>query len=205
VRQASAPRKAQVNAVLGGMRYAAILLVCVLAIPALGEENSCDHILDLAVEAALDDPKAQYNLAVEHWRGECVPKDLSKSRVLWRNTLSDESPESYNNLGFLLYYGYGGDEDHKEAIRLWKQGIEYGSLESMIHLANANLDGAFLKRNAREALVLATAGLQCARQLSSQPHVEMALETLSSVDKKPKKGEVDRISALAKRCSRDAP
>ena len=185
------------------MEYLLVLIIYLVSFPTHAESGECDHILELAIDAALDDQTAQYNLAVEHWRGECVPKDLSKSRILWRASLSPNSPSSYNNLGYLLYYGFGGPEDHEEAVSLWEQGVKYGSLESLIHLAHAYLDEVFLDYDASEALVLASAALECANRTSSQDHKEMAEEALSKISSVPNAEQQQRISTLADACEQN--
>lgn len=174
----------------------AIASSCVYA-----EEDPCADLLDTAINAALNDPYAQYNLAVAHWLGECVEQDLSISRVLWRAALNPDLPEAYNNLGFLLYHGHGGEIDRQGAVELWRRGIEVGSLEAQIHLASARLDRQHLAYDEKRAYALASAALQCAERADSQSHVAMASEVLERIGRSFEGSAREEVARLVEKCS----
>jgi len=101
----------------------------------------------LAIAAALDDPVAQYNLAVELYRGECVERDLAKAAALWRLAAEAGNVSAHNNLGFLLFRGEGVAQDEAEGLRLWRHAAERGHAESQAHLAWAYLEGRAVPRD----------------------------------------------------------
>ena len=180
------------------------LISCFLLLPSatfVYADDDCTGIVDLAISAAIGDPAAQYNLAVEHWRGQCVDKDLSISRILWKKAASSGLADAYNNYGYLLYYGEGGETDHEGGIEAWKQGTDLGSSEAMIHLANANLDERHLRVNSRRAKILASAAKECAMLEESETHVEMADEVLAKTGTKLKKLDRSEVKLLVLACS----
>lgn len=121
----------------------------------------CD-IQALAIDAALGDADAQYNLAVEFHKGEKVPQDLAKSAALWKLAGKGGVVSAYNNLGHLTYYGRGIKQNYAEGIRLWRLAATQGHPESMVHLAYAHSHGKYLKIDYVEAHAWAAAGKQAA-------------------------------------------
>src|SRR5688572_29468011 len=113
--------------------------------PASRKSSSNCEVQELAIEAALGDKTAQYNLAVAFFTGERVPRDYSKSAVLWRLAVKDGNLGAHNNLGYLMYYGQGTKQDYAEGVRLWRVAAERGMPESQIHLGFAYYDERFLK------------------------------------------------------------
>ncbi|HEX8772935.1 MAG TPA: hypothetical protein VF735_04970 [Pyrinomonadaceae bacterium] len=113
----------------------------------------------LAVEAALGDTDAQYNLGVEFYRGDHFPRDYAKAATMWGKASTAGSVEAANNLGFLKYYGRPGvARDYSEGISLWRFAAERGFAESQVHLGQAFSDGRFLKQDFVEAYAWAMAG-----------------------------------------------
>ena len=146
--------------------------------------QNCD-LQALAIEAALGDPEAQYNLAVEFHQGEKVPQDLAKAADLWKMAAKGGVVSAYNNLGHLTYYGRGIKRNFAEGIRLWRIAAMKGHSESQVHLAFAYSDGKFLKKNYVEAFAWATAGKQIALR-NNHPDMkkavsEMAAEILAEI------------------------
>lgn len=118
---------------------------------------SCE-IQVLAIEAALGDADAQYNLAVAFHQGEKVPQDLAKSAALWKMAAKAGVVSAYNNLGHLTYYGRGIKQNYAEGIRLWRVAATKGHSESLVHLAFAYADAKFLKIDYVEAYALGRCG-----------------------------------------------
>src|SRR5439155_14590269 len=52
-----------------------------------------------------------------------------------------------NNLGYLLYYGKGGEADVHRAISLWTQAAQNGHRESQWHLGQAFESGKGVERS----------------------------------------------------------
>ena len=183
-----------------GTKILAILALMLASAPSYASED-CNHMLQLAIDAAVGEPTAQYNLAVEHWRGECVEKDLSISRNLWEKAADAGMADAYNNYGYLLYYGLGGEPNLKGAVRSWRRGRDLGSYEAMIHLAQAHLDGLHLRKNANKAKILATAAKECASLDGSETHIDMAEELLTETGDQFSAREKREVTELVALCT----
>ncbi len=135
-----------------------IMFFCISIAHAQESPNNCP-LQDLAVEAALGNELALYNLGVEFFRGVKLPRDYAKAADLWRRSSDAGNVGASNNLGFLKYYGRPGvEQDYTEALRLWRSAAERGYAESQVHLGQAYSDGRFLKLDLIEAYAWAKAG-----------------------------------------------
>ena len=145
----------------------AIFLVIfpVLAHGQSANPNKCT-VQDLAIDAALGNHDAQYDLGVFFFRGEDVPQDFSKAAIMWRLAANAGMVEANNNLGFLTYYGKGVKQDYAEGIRLWRKAAEAGFAESQVHLAEANNDERYLIQDLVEAYAWAKAGKHFAEKMT---------------------------------------
>lgn len=141
-----------------------VLLLCLCSYGQKTVKSKC-AIQDLAIEAALGDAEAQYNLAVEFFRGVEVTQDYSKSAILWKQASDSGVIMAFNNLGYLTYYGKGVTRDFAEGVRLWRIAAEKGVAESQIHLAIAYSDGKHLKQDYVETYVWASVGKHFAAQI----------------------------------------
>jgi TPR repeat protein len=173
--------------ILKSLLFLALWMVMSGGVPSFAQDrpSRCNQVQDLAVEAALGDATAQYNLAVEFFKGESVPMDLAKSAMLWRLAVQSGNIKAHNNLGYLTYYGKGTKQDYVEAIRLWRIAAARGFAESQIHLAAAYYDGKYLRRNLVEAYAWAAAGRSNATTIEiealRQSIVEMADDSLKEL------------------------
>ncbi|HXI47976.1 MAG TPA: hypothetical protein VNH39_05245 [Steroidobacteraceae bacterium] len=68
-----------------------------------------------------------------------------------------------NNLGYLLYNGYGVDRDTDRAVKLWRVASEAGESESQWHLGRAYETGIGVERSLSKAY----AWYQCAIETAS--------------------------------------
>lgn len=145
----------------------AIILVIapVLAYGQAASQNKC-IVQDLAIDAALGNHEAQYDLGVFFFRGEDIPQDFSKAAIMWRLAANAGMIEAHNNLGFLTYYGKGVKQDYAEGIRLWRKAAEAGFPESQVHLAEANNDERYLIQDLVEAYAWAKAGKHFAAKMT---------------------------------------
>ncbi len=164
--------------------FAVLLSFIPVAAQAQTPPPSCE-IQTLAIEAALGNADAQYELAVAFHQGEKVPRDLAKSAALWKMAAKAGIVPAYNNLGHLNYYGRGIKQDYAEGVRLWRIAATQGFSESQVHLANAYVDGKFLKIDYVEGYAWAAAGKQAALQDTdpdtSKVISEMADGTLAKI------------------------
>lgn len=117
-------------------------------------------LLVLAVVAATATPtaradEADYDRGVEAYRA----RDYASARLYWSRAVADNAdPSAENNLGYLFYYGLGGDVDRPRGIGLWLHAAGAGHDEAQWHLGVAYAEGKGIARN----LVEAYAWLRCA-------------------------------------------
>jgi TPR repeat protein len=93
--------------------------------------------------AAPESPQTAYNRGVEAYR----VNDYAKARVHWTNASVAGDPSAENNLGYLLYYGLGGDADASRAVLLWEKAAYAGHPEAQWHLGHAFEDGTAVPRS----------------------------------------------------------
>jgi hypothetical protein len=105
-------------------------------------------LLTLSLNAcAQSDDVAEYNRGVAAFRA----KDYTAARLHWGKLIAKPYTEAHNNLGFLLYYGMGGEADPLRAVALWRTASELRNQESQWHLAQAYEEGKGTVRNVVEA------------------------------------------------------
>ena len=126
-------------------------------------ESKC-QLQELAINAALGDAEAQYDLGVEFHRGVNLTQDYNRAAAMWRLAGNGGIVAAFNNLGHLTYYGRGVKQDYAEGVRLWRIAAEKGLAESQVHLGTAYMDGRYLKRDYVEAYAWAKAGQHFAPQ-----------------------------------------
>ncbi|MBF6023423.1 tetratricopeptide repeat protein [Lysobacter niastensis] len=130
---------------------ASILLL--FSLSALADDR-CDGITELAVHAALDDPRSAYDLGVAFYTGRCtaIPKSYENAAKMWRRASDLGVIPAKNNLGYLLYTGLAGREDKAEAVRLWAEAAKVGFAKSQTHLGIAYFDGAGIGKDQARGL-----------------------------------------------------
>lgn len=177
-----------------------VLLLISTGVYGQSEQKPRCEIQELAIAAALGDPDAQYDLAVEFHKGEVVPQDLAKSAALWKMAAKSGIISAYNNLGHLTYYGRGIKQNFAEGLRLWRIAATNGHPESQVHLAYAYSHGKFLKPDLVESYVWATTGKYSAgldEDIEMGKSIaDMAMEVLDSVT--PKLSSAQRAKAEQK-------
>jgi TPR repeat protein len=116
--------------------------------------------------------ESNYNLGVEAWRA----KQFAIARAHWEATLSEGgSDEAFNNLGYLLYHGEGGNSDKSRAIALWRKGAALGVSEAQLHLANAYQEGGGVPKNLTRAYAWYLCSIQTATKHSKHEPVELKI------------------------------
>jgi len=179
------------------------LILLLLATTVQAQEVSPKCVLQqLAIDAAIGDPVAQYNLGVEFFRGADVPQDFAKAAILWRKASDAGDIGAANNLGFLKYYGRPGvEQDYSEGIRLWRLAAERGHAESQVHMGQAYSDGRFLKSDFIEAYAWAKTGKHYSSKLydtfDNPKIVELVARDAEKVlaEVSPKLSNVERAAA----------
>lgn len=115
------------------------------------------------VEALLHsrDTVAIYDAGVDAYRAA----QFDDARRLWSRTADLGGHEAESNLGFLLYYGYGGAADTGAALQYWQRAMAHLNAEAHHHVAQAIIDG-----NARLGSdIEAYSHLVAARLLAARP------------------------------------
>src|SRR6185295_9172862 len=123
---------------------AGFVLLFLAGIPVCGQakKEEC-RLQEMAIDAALGNSDAQYDLGVEFHRGVDLPQDFAKAAMMWRMASNAGVIEAHNNLGYLTYYGKGAKQDYAEGLRLWRLAAGRGFAESQVHIADAYSDGKF--------------------------------------------------------------
>ena len=91
--------------------------------------------------------ESSYNRGVAAYR----VKNYVAAREHWSKAADGGNPSALNNLGYLLYFGLGGEPDMDRALGLWKRAAVIGHSEAQWHLGNAFDDGKAVPENRVEA------------------------------------------------------
>ena len=84
-----------------------------------------------------------YNLGVAAYK----KKDYSVAATQWAKAVALDDTKAMNNLGFLLYNGYGVDKNVARSMELWRKAAATGESESQWHLGRAYETGVGAERN----------------------------------------------------------
>jgi len=119
--------------------------------------------------AGVTPKESEYNRGVQAYR----MKDYASARRHWAKAIVDEHERAAkNNLGYLLYYGLGGESDINRAILLWTEAAESGDRESQWHLGQASEDG----KGVEQSFIKAYAWYRCASTDSPPATDELDIE-----------------------------
>lgn len=92
-------------------------------------------------------PENSYNRGVGAFR----VKDYAAARGHWLKASEEGEVSALNNLGYLLFYGLGGELDQDRAVVLWKRAALMGHSEAQWHLGHAFELGEGIQRSDVEA------------------------------------------------------
>jgi TPR repeat protein len=104
-----------------------------------------------------------YNLGVAAYK----KRNYSEAAAQWTKAVASGNTEAMNNLGFLLYNGYGVDKDTDRAIKLWRVASEAGDSESQWHLGRAYETGIGVERSLSKAYAWYACAIQTASNNST--------------------------------------
>jgi TPR repeat protein len=113
----------------------------------------------LVVSCASVPAETPYNLGVAAYK----KRNYSEAAAQWTKSVARGDTEAMNNLGYLLYNGYGVDKDTDRAVMLWRVASEAGESESQWHLGRAYETGIGVERS----LTKAYAWYRCAIEIAS--------------------------------------
>lgn len=127
----------------GVMKLISLFLVLLLPLYAFAEESCSLQEADLTPESPLAQRlfyvgtchyrKKEYAEAVQHWKKLSVLTNVEPEYV-------ELQTSSLNNLGYMLFFGYGIAKDEDEALTYWHKAIGLGHIESEYHLCHAYAD-----------------------------------------------------------------
>jgi hypothetical protein len=120
---------------------AALLIAFSMQGHAASHDGGCDGLTQTAIDAALGEPLATYNLGVYFYAGRCVRQDYSNAATLWETAAGFGIADAKNNLAFLLSEGRGVNKDPARAVRLWTEAARAGEDEAQVHLGHALFHG----------------------------------------------------------------
>jgi len=116
--------------------------------------------------------ESSYNQGVTAYRS----KNYADARLHWSRAVDEGEVYALNNLGYLLYYGLGGEADHKRAVALWKKGALAGHSEAQWHLGRAFEDGKGVRQDHTRAYAWYRCALASARAAAKQdPEAESVI------------------------------
>jgi len=95
-----------------------------------------------------------------------------------------------NNLGYLLYNGYGVDKDPDRAVKLWQIASAAGESESQWHLGSAYEAGIGVERSLSKAYAWYQCALETASINSTAANKDHATEAAIHKDAK---GSLDKM------------
>ena len=107
-------------------------------------EESCT-LKDLGLSSDPDHPASLYYVGTCNYRNY----NYTEAAKLWQALVDIHNIDSeyhelqvdaHNNLGYLLFYGYGIEADQDQALTLWNKAISLGHTESEFHLCHAYAD-----------------------------------------------------------------
>jgi len=78
-------------------------------------------------------------------------KDYAGAREHWSKASEEGYVSALDNLGYLLYYGLGGEADQAQGIQLWRRAALLGHSEAQWHLGQAFEDGEGISQDIVEA------------------------------------------------------
>ena len=137
-------------------------------------------VLGLLAAAAAVAQESAYNKGV----GAYQARNYAQARLHWTQAIEEGEVSALNNLGYLLYYGLGGEADPKRAVSLWKKGALAGHSEAQWHLGKALEDGKAVTRNYVRAYAwyrCALASAQAAAERNPEVENEIARDVQSSI------------------------
>lgn len=136
------------------MKYLLLLIILSISLPVLSKED-CKL---KAIEIENDSTQAEklFYTGTCHYRN----KNYQQAAIRWKEltllTVVDTNDKQLkvdvlNNLGFLMYFGYGIEKNQSEAIGYWKQAISLGHTEAEYHLCHAYAEIDELSYNIQNA------------------------------------------------------
>jgi TPR repeat protein len=106
-------------------------------------------------------PETPYNLGVAAYK----KRNYSEAAVQWTKSVAHGNTKAMNNLGYLLYFGFGVGKDVNRAVEIWRVASDAGESESQWHLGTAYETGI---GTGEQNLLKAYAWYRCAIEVASR-------------------------------------
>ena len=125
--------------------FIVILIVILSTISLLSSAKEDCSLKSIGLSKADDIAEQLFYTGTCHYRN----KEYDKSALSWEKLakLEKVNPEYQelqidvlNNLGYLMFFGYGVKENKTQAIEYWQKAIILGQIESEYHLCHAYAD-----------------------------------------------------------------
>lgn len=108
----------------------------------------------LQIAADMNDPWAQFNLAINYDFGQGTEKNYKKAFTLYSKAVSQGYEDAFNNLGVLYLEGLGTTVNKEKAIACFKRASQNSDPYAFWNLARCNEYGIGMSRDLNEALRL---------------------------------------------------
>jgi TPR repeat protein len=119
-----------------------------------------------------------YNLGVAAMKSN----NFEEAAAQWSKAVASGNTYAMNNLGFLLYNGYGVQKDVARAIDLWHAAAVAGHAESQWHLGYAYESGVGVEQSLPQAYAWYSCSVENAsNQISAYPHNERYVQLQTSI------------------------
>jgi hypothetical protein len=130
--------------------------------------------------------ESDYNLGVSAYQSKNYPQAAAR----WKESVARGNVDAMNNLGFLLYNGYGIAKDIDAAIELWRTASYAGQSEAQWHLGIAYHTGVGVPQDAARAY----AWIRCSMESAS--HRVRSKQEDAAVEADILKDATDSLSQL---------
>ncbi|KAF7786206.1 hypothetical protein PRUB_a0691 [Pseudoalteromonas rubra] len=119
------------------------IFLCLVSFNSLAKE-SCE-IGDVGLDSESSKVEELFYVGTCHYRNQDYDKAATNWSALISNAETSDSDNELiisanNNLGFLLFFGFGVKQDQKQALKHWSYAISLGHTESEFHLCHAYAD-----------------------------------------------------------------
>lgn len=134
-----------------------ILILALLIFPLLTFADESCSLTEVKLSETSAQAEKLFYVGTCHYR----KKEYATSVALWKqlSTLQSIEPKyvelqisALNNLGYMLFFGYGIEENKLEALNYWNQAIALGHSEAEYHLCHAYADAEVSTYNPIKAL-----------------------------------------------------
>ncbi len=134
--------------------FAAVAICCINGHSARAGLGGVEESLEVQLTyAEAGDPSAQYNLALAHFNGHGVPRDLGKAVAWFRKAADLGLPEAQYNLAVCYLNGEGIEKNEKEAIKYLQAAAVQGIFSAQKTLIRCYATGIGVQKSPANALL----------------------------------------------------